>query len=129
MIISNNIALRTIIARGILLAGIVYVVLYPSDIWSLISFQNNIGFLLITGITGLAWLAWRVIGKRPFPHTTLDLALFCGILAYLVTTAFSADPRRSLIVLPQILVPILVYYLIVDLLRSGWSETWFTQSI
>ena len=81
--------------------------------------QTSLINLGLVSLGGLGWLAWRVLRRRPFPSTRLDLPILIllGVTAF--TTLTSADPRRSVIILWQLLLYALVFYLLVDLLRSG----------
>jgi len=79
----------------------------------------------LVGLLGLAWFGARLIRPRPFPRTSLELPLLLVVAAYLAASLLSIDPRRSLILFPLVLIPILAYYLVVDLLRSGWPMELF----
>ena len=93
-------------------AGQVIAPLYPINIW-----------LAIGG--GLAWIAWRILRRRPFPATPLDGPVLAGVVIGLVSALASQDPRVSLERYAYLLACVLLFYLIVDLERSGKSaEAW-----
>ncbi len=76
----------------------------------------NIGFVIIIGIT---WVIYRLINKTSEHRTGLDAGIVLILIAGIISTIFSVDPRRSLIGLVIIVIAILVYYFFVDLIRNG----------
>ncbi len=76
----------------------------------------NLGFVIIIGLT---WVIYRLIIKPREHRTGLDVGMVLILIAGIISTIFSVDPRRSLIGLVIIVITILVYYLFVDLIRNG----------
>ncbi len=89
---------------------------------------NFINVFFVTAL-GSIWIVWRVIGKRSAPATRLDWPIVAFFGAYALSTAFSTDPRRSLMALVQLGCYILVFYLVVDLLRAGWETELFVKTL
>jgi tetratricopeptide (TPR) repeat protein/O-antigen ligase len=75
------------------------------------------------------WLIGLLRRKRPFPRSPLDtpLLLLGGIV--LGATAFSIEPRLSLEDIPLYFNYVMVYYLVVDRLRAGWSVSVFLKGL
>ena len=86
-----------------------------------------ISLLLVSGI-GFIWLVWRVIRKKNFPLSGFDLQIFLFIVAYILATLLSSDPRRSAMLLGQIILYGLFFYLILELRRSGWPMDVFVKA-
>jgi tetratricopeptide (TPR) repeat protein/O-antigen ligase len=76
--------------------------------------------LLAIGVL-LAWVVYRLRQGRWLPKTPLDLPLIVFYLVSLISTLFSAEPRLSLENLIHLTLFVLIYYLVVDLLLSGWT--------
>ncbi|HVN53920.1 MAG TPA: O-antigen ligase family protein [Anaerolineaceae bacterium] len=83
--------------------------------------------VLIAGI-GAAWLIWRLVRRKPFPVTSLEIPWLLLIAAYALATAFSADPRRSAPLLARLVLYALIFYLVVDLVRAGWPADLFLKT-
>ncbi len=81
--------------------------------------QTSLVNLALVTLGGAAWFAWHLLRRRPFPSTFLDLPIFVLLLVTAATSLTSSDPRRSVIILWQLLLYALVFYLLVDLLRSS----------
>lgn len=76
--------------------------------------------IILFWVLGAAWMLWRLHTRQAFPHTRLDGPMLAAVGAAVIATLFSVDPRRSLIVFPQLMAFILFYLLVVELLRNGW---------
>ena len=83
--------------------------------------------LLVSGI-GFVWLLWRVRRKKDFPLSGLDLQIVLFIVAYTLATLLSSDPRRSAMLLGQIILYSLLFYLILELRRAGWPLDVFVKA-
>ncbi len=86
-----------------------------------------ISLLLVSG-TGFIWLVWRMIRKTDFPLSGFDLQIVLFIVAYTLATLLSSDPRRSAMLLGQIILYSLLFYLILELRRSGWPLDVFVKA-
>jgi len=76
----------------------------------------SLGLVIIIGIT---WIIFRIITKPSDHRTGLDAGIALILIAGIISTIFSVDHRRSLIGFVIIVITILVFYLFVDLIRSG----------
>ncbi|MFQ5942244.1 MAG: O-antigen ligase family protein [Anaerolineales bacterium] len=85
--------------------------------------------LLLLGVVGFVWLAWRVLSKEPFPRSGFGLPVILFVLAYGIATVLSSDPRRSAILLSQIIFYALLLYFVLDLRRNGWPRDIFVKSL
>jgi O-antigen ligase/tetratricopeptide (TPR) repeat protein len=86
----------------------------------------NLGLALLIGG---GWLAWRILRRSPFPATWLDLPVLVMLAITVVTSLTSVDPRRSAVLVWQLLLYTLVFYLLVDLLRSGLAAELLEKTI
>jgi putative inorganic carbon (HCO3(-)) transporter len=75
------------------------------------------------------WLIGLLRHQRPFPRTPLDLPLVLlgGII--ILATAFSVEPRLSLDDVSPYFIYVMIYYLVVDLLRTGWHVSAFLKGL
>ena len=73
-------------------------------------------FLLISG-----WWVWRIISSRRLPNTPITLLLNILLIAVIISTIFSVDSRRSLDGTIAIFSVVLFFFLLCDLLLSGWD--------
>ncbi len=86
----------------------------------------NLGLALLVGG---GWLAWRILRRSPFPATRLDLPLLVVLAVTALTSLTSVDPRRSAVLVWQLLLYALLFYLLVDLLRSGVAAELLEKTI
>lgn len=77
----------------------------------------------------IAWSVHTLRQRRWLPRTPLDLPLLVFYLLNVVSTVFSTEPRLSLENLAHLTIFILIYYLVVDLLVSGWKVTHFVRPL
>ena len=73
--------------------------------------------LIILALIVIAWLVSWITRGFPFPRTRLDLAWLLFVLAQLLATALSTDPRRGMTSLTLLTLCWLAFYVAVDLLR------------
>ena len=73
--------------------------------------------LIILALIVIAWLVSWITRGFPFPRTRLDLAWLLFVLAQLLATALSTDPRRGVTWLTLVTLCWLAFYVAVDLLR------------
>ncbi len=76
---------------------------------------------LIVTVLLIVWTVNRFRHGRSLPKTPLDLPLLVFYLLNVISTLFSTEPRLSLENLLHLTIFILIYYLVVDMLISGWS--------
>ncbi|MFQ6099710.1 MAG: tetratricopeptide repeat protein [Anaerolineae bacterium] len=109
----------------ILLMG--YVLLLGGTFNGLVLYRLNLINALLIAIVGALWLGWRLWRRCPLPRTHLDYPLLALLAAYFLATAFSIDPRRSIGFTLQMVLYALIFYLLVDLRRSGWPTALFVK--
>ena len=84
------------------------------------SMPDMVRVLFVTG-PSVVWLVDMIRTRRTFPRTTLDAPL-AALAIWLVITALLAQDRRiSLEMIWPFLAHILAFYLLVDLIRRGWT--------
>jgi O-antigen ligase/Flp pilus assembly protein TadD len=86
----------------------------------LVAFSQLLGFGVLA-----AWLAYSLTKGRSLPKTPLDAPILAFYLVSVLATAFSAEPRISVENLAYLTLLILAYYVLVDLLSSGWHMSDF----
>lgn len=118
-----------LIQEAVLFLMVSYCILLGATINGLVAYKFNLINLFLIVLVGGSWLGWRFIARRQFPSTILDLPILALLIAYLVATVFSDDPRRSVDLTTQIIIMVLIFYLVVDLLRNGWPAELFTKVI
>lgn len=82
--------------------------------------------LLVIAVLG-CYVARRLAQQQWLPRTPLDLPLLAFYLLNVVSTALSADLRVSVENLSYLTIFILVYYVLVDSLLSGWELSEFVK--
>jgi len=102
-----------------------YFILAGGTINGLLRFRLRvISHLLLLAVLAL-WLGYRLRRGQRLTPSPLGLPVVLFLSAQLVTTALSTDPRRSLGYLGLMIIYALSFYLLSDLLVSGWSaELW-----
>lgn len=110
---------RYLVQEGLLFLGVSYLLLLGGTFNGLVLYELNLtnGLLFTFGV-GI-WLIWRRARKRTFPESLLDVPILMFASAMILSTILSSDPRRSAIALGQLLISICLFYLALDLLRSG----------
>lgn len=86
----------------------------------LISFRGQAGSALIFTCVAGIWLLHRLWTRRRLPKTGLEIPLIFFVVIQVVSAAVSDVPRLSLPAIAQTLAYILLFYLALDLARSGW---------
>jgi len=75
------------------------------------------------------WWAWKVLRNQRLASSPLALPAVALIMASVVTTLFSVDPRTSLHSSLGLLTQVLLFFLVCDLLLGGWSARVFTFAL
>ncbi|MBL8095668.1 MAG: O-antigen ligase family protein [Anaerolineales bacterium] len=86
----------------------------------LISFRGQAGSAVLFTLVAGAWLAHRLWQRRTLPATGLELPLILLVLVQAASAALAEVPRLSLPAIAQTLAYIVLFYLALDLARSGW---------
>ncbi len=86
----------------------------------LISFRGQAGSAILFTLVAGIWLGQRLWARRTLPATGLELPLVLLVVVQGVSAAFSDVPRLSLPAIAQTLAYIVLFYLALDLARSGW---------
>lgn len=99
---------------------IVYATFFGGNVEAdpLMKVVHQVGSALLLGL----WLISLWKRGQGFPRTRLDGPLLVLGLAWLLSAAFSRNPRVSLEYLWPVLVHILLFYFFVDLMRSGHRQ-------
>jgi len=82
--------------------------------------------IMVLAVLG-SYVARRLAQQQWLPQTPLDLPLLAFYLLNVVSTALSADLRVSVENLSYLTIFILVYYVLVDSLLSGWELSDFVK--
>ena len=76
-------------------------------------------FFILSILTG--WWLWRTINKRGIPRTPITIPIIFYLIIVIISTIYSVDQRRSLDGLIATCGVVLVFFVICDLLSSGWK--------
>lgn len=76
---------------------------------------------LLATVFIIIWTMRSLPQGRWLPKTPLDLPLLVFYVLNVVSTLFSTEPRLSLENLVHLTIFVLIYYIVVDLLVSGWT--------
>lgn len=87
----------------------------------LISFRGQAGSAALFTLVAGAWLAHRVWTRRTLPATGLEIPLVLLVAVQVASAALADVPRLSFPAIAQTLAYILIFYLALDLGRSGWA--------
>lgn len=99
-----------------------YVLLVAGSVNGFVRFwPQAISFGLMLGVVG-GWLIWCAVRGRPLTFTGLEPAMLAFLLTLGLSVAFSQDVRRSLPLLAQAVVYILIFYAAFDFTRSSWPS-------
>jgi tetratricopeptide (TPR) repeat protein/O-antigen ligase len=120
---------RYLAQESVLILSLGYALLLGGTFNGLVLFRLNLINAIFVAAVGGLWLGWRLWRRRPLPRTPLDYPLLALLAAYFLATAFSIDPRRSIRFTLQMVLYALIFYLLVDLLRSGWPAELFVKTL
>ncbi len=76
---------------------------------------------LLAFVALAAWMAYSLAQGRWLPKTPLDASVLVFYLLCVVSTALSTDLRLSVENLAHLTILVLLYYMVVHLLLSGWK--------
>lgn len=115
-----NVARRV---RNILIGvlALYFTILGGTALTSIALWPGIVHRVLLTVLLG-GWLVGMVVRRRSFPTTPLDGPLLVYFLVYLLATIFGLDPRVSLEQLWDLGVHTLLFYLLVDVMRTYRPE-------
>ena len=119
MVYSNRKRTIYLIQEACLFLFISYLVLLGGTFNGLVIPALNRISLGLVIIIGIIWIVFRLINNQSEHRTGLDVGIGLILIAGIISTIFSVDPRRSLIGFEIIVITILVYYFFVDLIRNG----------
>ncbi len=109
-----------------LLGIIVYFTFIGGTFYSQLNFSLRVlNQIVVTALLGI-WLLAKLRKREGLPHTYLDLAMALYLVVNLVSAVWGQSPRFSLESIWFSIVHVLGFYLLVDLLRRGWTArlTW-----
>jgi tetratricopeptide (TPR) repeat protein len=76
--------------------------------------------MLVTGLLGV-WLVTKLRHAEGLPRTYLDLGLALYLLVNVIAAVLGQSPRYSLETMWYSVVHLLAFYVLVDLMRRGWT--------
>lgn len=126
---SPNRPLAYLIQEGLLFLILVYLLIIGGGYNGSVLFSIHQINTFLAALIGLAWIGWRIWRKRPFPTTLIDWPLWIWLAATGISVFFSTNPRLSLEYFTASLVYVLAYYLVVDLIRSGWPQELWVKTL
>ena len=115
----NRERIKYLVQESCLFLGLSYLVLLGGTYNGLVLYSLNLINLILFSGFGFLWIVSRIIKKRSFPRTGLDLGLALFLGAAAISTIYSVDPRRSLIALIILVITVMLYYFTVDIIRQG----------
>jgi len=106
-----------------------YVILVAGGVSGLVDYGVKAVSLGVGVVVLGGWLVVRLWRRARLPRSGIEWALAIFILTQLLAVAFSQDPRRSLPEVLAYVVYALVFYLVLDLLASGWPMELFEKTL
>lgn len=76
-----------------------------------------------------AWWGWKIIRGTGLAKTPISFPLLIYLAAVLISTIFSVNQRRSMNGLLATTIVVLIFFLLCDLVLSGWKPDIFIWSI
>jgi tetratricopeptide (TPR) repeat protein/O-antigen ligase len=98
-----------------------YLILVAGSFEGLTLFNLQLSSAVLGGIVIGIWLIFKFTKKQQIASSGIEIGIIVFIGSQIISMAFSGDVRRSVEVVGQFMVYFLVFYLVLDLLRSGWS--------
>lgn len=124
--ILNNLDLKTVL-RALTIALLLFLDASVGRLRSLPPLYLFYGIFIIILLT--AWWVWKMIHKRGIVQTPISFPLIIYLSAVTLSTFFSVDLRRSLDGLLATTVVVLLFFLICDLILSGWKPDVFIWAL
>jgi len=118
---------RGMIQEAAIVVVFVYLLLAGGTLNGLALYQAINVSLGLLGLVGATWLGWAWLRRRSIAFSPVALVYGVYLAAYAVSAALSLDPRRSLNALWLTTLYALVWVLVSDLIRKGWSAESFTR--
>ena len=106
-----------------------YLILIGGGYAGTVVFESRFLTHVLAAIIVTIWLGRKALAKEDFPATSLDIPISALIAVLLLTTTLSDIPRLSLELLFWVFVYVMFFYIVIDLLRRGWSADLFVKSL
>jgi O-antigen ligase/Tfp pilus assembly protein PilF len=84
-------------------------------------FSLQLSTAIIGGVVIGIWLICNLIKKQQIASLGIEIGIIVFLGTQIISMAFSSDARRSVGVVGQYIVYFLVFYLVLDFLRNGWT--------
>jgi O-antigen ligase len=101
----------------------VYLVLVVGTYEGLTLFSLQLSSAILGGVIIGIWLIYKLVKKQHIATSGIETGIVVFLGTQIISMIFSSDVRRSVEVVGQFVVYFLVFYLVLDLLRNGWSST------
>jgi O-antigen ligase/tetratricopeptide (TPR) repeat protein len=108
---------------------IAYVLLLGGGFGALVGFRVQALSTVIAILVIGGWLAARIIRRERIDRSGIELAILLFLGSQLIAVIFSDDPRRSIPHTILWIVYFLIFYLVLDLFRRGWSQEILFRSL
>jgi O-antigen ligase/Tfp pilus assembly protein PilF len=100
-----------------------YLILIAGSFEGLTLFSLQLSTAIIGGVIIGIWLFTKLTKKQHVASSGIEIGIIAFLGAQIISMAFSSDVRRSVGVVGQFIVYFLIFYLVIDLLRGGWTAT------
>ncbi|MGD8457902.1 MAG: O-antigen ligase family protein [Anaerolineales bacterium] len=98
-----------------------YLILVAGSFEGLTRFDLQLSSVILGGVIIGLWLNLKFVKKQQITFSGIEIGIIVFMASQIIAMVFSGDVRRSVGVVGQFMVYFLVFYLVLDLLRSGWS--------
>jgi putative inorganic carbon (HCO3(-)) transporter len=106
-----------------------YFILIGGGYAGTVVFESRFVTHVLAAFIVTSWLGRKALANEDFPATSLDIPISTLIAVLLLTTALSDMPRLSMESLFWAFMYIVFFYIVIDLLRRGWSPDLFVKSL
>ena len=95
----------------------------------IVLFESRLVTHVLAAIIITIWLGKKVLANEHLPTTSLDIPISAFLAVLLLATVLSDIPRLSVEGLLGAFVYAILFYMVIDLLRRGWSADLFVKSL
>ena len=112
--------ITTRLKRYLFILSAAYIILIGGTYYYQIFAVRVFHHLFVTILLGF-WLIRRLLHRRGLPPTPLNALLYLNVMVWFIAALFSLDPRMALENLWFPLTNLLLFFVMVDLLQTGWE--------